>query len=193
MRPFGPEIVAIFNRPARTTAVASSHLLDGFGAGTSAIASLQRLPFTGVKLDATLAPVCAGAGAESRWVPALVELAHAMRLEVHAVGADTEPQCAALMAAGCDGVQGRRLGQWMEDQALESWLGRPASDAYASCIWSSPPRLGATSSSRSRSSPRASPVGAGAGAGAAGEGGDGGVADGLMGFLDAAVSCRWTF
>jgi len=102
-------------------------LLDGFGAGTSSLAALQKLPFAGIKLDPALAQSCAGAGAESRWVPALVELAHAMRLEVHAAGADTEPQCAALMAAGCDGVQGRRLGQWMEDQALESWLGRPAS------------------------------------------------------------------
>ena len=102
-------------------------MLAGFGAGTSSLAALQRLPFAGIKLDPTLVQACAGAGAESRWVPALVDLVHAMRLEVHAVGADTEPQCAALVAAGCDGVQGRRLGQWMEDQALESWLGRPAS------------------------------------------------------------------
>ena len=102
-------------------------MLDGFGAGTSSIASLQRLPFTGVKLDATLAQACAGTGAEARWVPALVQLVHAMQLEVHADGADTEAQCAALIAAGCEGLQGRRLGAWMEERALESWFSLPAS------------------------------------------------------------------
>ena len=101
-------------------------MLQGFGAGTSALESLQRLPFAGVKLDATLAQACAGAGAESRWVPALVQLLKAMQLEVHATGADTEAQCAALRAAGCDGLQGRGLGPWMEERALESWFALPA-------------------------------------------------------------------
>jgi diguanylate cyclase (GGDEF)-like protein len=102
-------------------------MLDGFGVGTSSLVSLQRLPFTGVKLDATLSQACAGAGAEARWVPALVQLGHAMQLEVHANGADTEQQRAALIAAGCDGLQGRRLGFWMEERALESWFSLPAS------------------------------------------------------------------
>jgi EAL domain-containing protein (putative c-di-GMP-specific phosphodiesterase class I) len=102
-------------------------MLDGFGAGNSSLAALQRLPFSGIKLDSTLAQACAGAGAESRWVPALVQLVHAMQLEVHASGADTELQCAALVAAGCDGLQGRRLGSWMEDRALEAWITLPAS------------------------------------------------------------------
>jgi EAL domain-containing protein (putative c-di-GMP-specific phosphodiesterase class I) len=50
-----------------------------------------------------------------------------MQLEVHANGADTELQCAALVAAGCDALQGRRLGSWMEERALESWFTLPAS------------------------------------------------------------------
>jgi diguanylate cyclase (GGDEF)-like protein len=102
-------------------------MLDGFGVGTSSLASLHRLPFTGVKLDSTLSQACSGAGAESRWVPALVQLAHAMQLEVHASGVDTELQRAALIAAGCEGLQGRRLGSWMEERALESWFSLPAS------------------------------------------------------------------
>lgn len=101
-------------------------LLDGFGAGASALAWLHRVPFAGVKLDARLAQACAGSGAEARWVPALVALAHAMRLEVVAGGADTEPQCEALRRAGCDGLQGRRLGGWMEERALACWLALPA-------------------------------------------------------------------
>ena len=101
-------------------------MLDAFGAGEGALSWLQRLPLTGVKLDATLAQACAGGGAESRWVPALVALAHAMKLEVHADGADTQAQCDALRNAGCDGLQGRRLGAWMEERALDSWLALPA-------------------------------------------------------------------
>ena len=102
-------------------------LLDGFGDGTSSLAALRRLPFAGVKLDSSLSQACARSGAESRWVPALVQLARAMQLEVHATGADTELQCDALIAAGCNGLQGRRLGPWMEERALESWFSLPAS------------------------------------------------------------------
>ena len=102
-------------------------LLDGFGDGTSSLAALRRLPFAGVKLDSLLSQACARSGAESRWVPALVQLARAMQLEVLATGADTELQCDALMAAGCNGLQGRRLGPWMEERALESWFSLPAS------------------------------------------------------------------
>jgi len=102
-------------------------LLDGFGDGISSLAALRRLPFAGVKLDSSLSQACARSGAESRWVPALVQLARAMQLEVHATGADTELQCDALIAAGCNGLQGRRLGPWMEERALESWFSLPAS------------------------------------------------------------------
>ena len=102
-------------------------LLEGFGDGTSSLAVLRRLPLAGVKLDAVLSQASARAGTEARWLPALVQLAHAMDLEVHATGADTEAQCDALIAAGCDGLQGRRLGPWMEERALESWFSLPAS------------------------------------------------------------------
>jgi EAL domain-containing protein (putative c-di-GMP-specific phosphodiesterase class I) len=102
-------------------------MLDGFGEGTSSLALLQRLPLAGVKLDPALSRACAGAGAEARWLPALVQLAHAMQLEVHGVGAETQAQCDALIAAGCDGLQGRRLGPWMDERALESWFSLPAS------------------------------------------------------------------
>ena len=102
-------------------------LLEGFGDGTSSLAVLRRLPLAGVKLDAVLSQAGARAGTEARWLPALVQLAHAMDLEVHATGADTEAQCDALIAAGCDGLQGRRLGPWMEERALESWFSLPAS------------------------------------------------------------------
>ena len=101
-------------------------VLDAFGAGASSLAWLQRLPFSGVRLDATLAQACARDGSEARWVPALVALAHAMKLEVLADGADTPAQCEALRTAGCDGLQGRGLGAWMEARALDAWLVLPA-------------------------------------------------------------------
>jgi len=101
-------------------------MLESFGAGAASLTALQRLPFAGVKLDASLAQACAGGGAESHWVPALVYLAHALKLEVHADGVDTEAQCGALRNAGCDGLQGRFFGAWMEERALESWFDLPS-------------------------------------------------------------------
>jgi EAL domain-containing protein (putative c-di-GMP-specific phosphodiesterase class I) len=100
-------------------------MLARFGAGAGALSWLQRLPIAGIKLDASLVQACAGAGSEAQWVPALVALAHAMKLEVHAAGVESDAQCDAVRAAGCDGVQGRRPGAWMEERALEQWLALP--------------------------------------------------------------------
>lgn len=97
-------------------------LLDGFGGGAASLSLLRRLPLAGVKLDPALVASCARGGAESDWVPALVSLVHALGLEVHADGVDTEAQRAAMVRAGCDGLQGRRCGPWMEDRGLEAWL-----------------------------------------------------------------------
>jgi diguanylate cyclase (GGDEF)-like protein len=101
-------------------------VLQSFGNGDSSLAWLRRLPLAGVKLDPTLVQGAAGTGAESRWVPALVHLAHALGLEVLAEGVDSEAQRHALQRAGVDGFQGRCLGAWMEERALESWLAKPA-------------------------------------------------------------------
>ncbi len=96
--------------------------LDGFGGAAASLSLLRRLPLAGVKLDPTLVQASARGGAEGHWVPALVALAHAMKLEVHAEGVDTEAQRVALRKAGCDGLQGRRCGPWMEDRGLEAWM-----------------------------------------------------------------------
>jgi EAL domain-containing protein (putative c-di-GMP-specific phosphodiesterase class I)/PAS domain-containing protein len=104
-------------------------VLQSFGSGDSSLAWLRRLPLAAVKLDPALVQGTAGSGAEARWVPALVQLAHALGLEVLAEGVDTDAQRLALQRAGCDGFQGRRLGAWMEERALESWLVTPSSQA----------------------------------------------------------------
>jgi len=100
-------------------------ILKGFGSGADALTWLRRLPLAGIQLDPSLVQSAARGGADGEWLPALVALAHSMRLEVHADGVDSEAQRKLLVAAGCDGLQGRRFGPWMEDRALESWLARP--------------------------------------------------------------------
>jgi EAL domain-containing protein (putative c-di-GMP-specific phosphodiesterase class I) len=97
-------------------------LLDGFGGGAASLSLLRRLPLAGVKLDPAVVIAAARGGVEAAWLPALVGLVHAIGLEVHADGVDSEVQRAAMVKAGCDGLQGRRCGPWMEDRGLEAWM-----------------------------------------------------------------------
>jgi len=97
-------------------------MLEGFGAGTTSLAWLRRLPLAGVKLDASLAQAALRGDADGAWVGALVSLARALGMEVHAEGVDSDAQRQALLRAGCHGLQGRWVGPWMEVQALDTWL-----------------------------------------------------------------------
>jgi EAL domain-containing protein (putative c-di-GMP-specific phosphodiesterase class I) len=59
------------------------------------------------------------------WLPQLVALVRSLGLEVHADGVDSDAQRDAMIAAGCDGLQGRRCGPWMEDRGLDVWMSLP--------------------------------------------------------------------
>jgi diguanylate cyclase (GGDEF)-like protein len=97
-------------------------ILEGFGAEAASLSLLRRLPLSGIKLDPALVQGSARGGAESSWLPMLVALVRSLGIEVHADGVDSDAQRAAMLVAGCDGLQGRRCGPWMEDRGLEAWM-----------------------------------------------------------------------
>jgi diguanylate cyclase (GGDEF)-like protein len=76
--------------------------VDDFGAGHASLGSLRTLPVTTVKMDRSLVIDDDG----ERVVAAVVELAHALGLEVVAEGVETEEQLHRLHDSGCDAVQG---------------------------------------------------------------------------------------
>jgi diguanylate cyclase (GGDEF)-like protein/PAS domain S-box-containing protein len=82
--------------------------IDSFGAAYSSLVGLRQLPVGKLKIDRSLV---AEAHKESRAIIAgIVGLAHALELKVTAIGVESEAQREALMACGCDYLQGNLTG-----------------------------------------------------------------------------------
>jgi EAL domain-containing protein (putative c-di-GMP-specific phosphodiesterase class I) len=88
--------------------------LDDFGTGYSSLAWLRRLPVHALKIDGSFVEGLGATSADptdSSIVRALVELAHALGLEVTAEWVETAVQAQRLAGLGCDVGQGRWFGE----------------------------------------------------------------------------------
>jgi diguanylate cyclase (GGDEF)-like protein/PAS domain S-box-containing protein len=95
--------------------------LDDFGTGYSSLAWLRRLPVHGLKIDGSFIDGlrCAAADpTDTSIVRALIELAHALGLEVTAEWVETTVQAERLTELGCDVGQGR----WFGDAGPGEWV-----------------------------------------------------------------------
>jgi len=105
--------------------------LDDFGAGHSNLSWLQELPITGLKIDrrfvATLDMLGDTRGAAI--VGGLVNLGHALGLEVVGEGVETEAQAEALRAMGCELAQGYHFGY--PGTAKQLWALAGAAEQYS--------------------------------------------------------------
>jgi diguanylate cyclase (GGDEF)-like protein/PAS domain S-box-containing protein len=95
--------------------------LDDFGSGLSSLTTLRTLPLQEVKLDRGLVSPLPAADA-CAVVQAVCALAGALRLTVVGEGVETEAQAAALVAAGCDVLQGFLLGRPMPAAQAVAWM-----------------------------------------------------------------------
>ena len=87
--------------------------LDDFGTGYSSLAWLRRLPVHALKIDGSFIDGLRYPAADQvdcSIVRALVEMAHALGLEVTAEWVETSVQAERLAALGCDVGQGRFFG-----------------------------------------------------------------------------------
>jgi diguanylate cyclase (GGDEF)-like protein/PAS domain S-box-containing protein len=85
--------------------------LDDFGIGLSGVAYLSRVPVDLIKIDRSLVAGLGRDASRHPVVPAIVGLGHALGLKVVAKGVETEAQKAALIACGCDYLQGYLTGK----------------------------------------------------------------------------------
>ncbi|MDH3755883.1 MAG: EAL domain-containing protein, partial [Acidimicrobiia bacterium] len=92
--------------------------LDDFGTGSSSLTLLQEIPADVVKLDRSfVAGVADDAGSRSI-VESMVDLAHRLGMEVVAEGIETHDQLEALVAMGCDRLQGYLLSRPVDAEAI---------------------------------------------------------------------------
>ncbi|MCP5152548.1 MAG: EAL domain-containing protein [Ectothiorhodospiraceae bacterium] len=96
--------------------------LDDFGTGYSAMSYLRRFPFDTLKIDRSfLAEITDRADARAI-VGAIVELAHALRMETVAEGVEAEAALHLLAEHHCDLAQGYAIARPMPAAAVRSFL-----------------------------------------------------------------------
>jgi EAL domain-containing protein (putative c-di-GMP-specific phosphodiesterase class I) len=92
--------------------------LDDFGAGFCNFRYLRELPLDALKLDKVMVEGVPGDPTAIAVLRAIIQLGKALGLAVYAEGIETEIQCAAITAEGCDCWQGFLRAQPMQSAAV---------------------------------------------------------------------------
>ncbi|MBX3504052.1 MAG: EAL domain-containing protein [Parvibaculum sp.] len=114
--------------------------IDDFGTGYSSLAYLKRFPVKRLKIDRSFVQDVAD-GRDGAVIPkVIIDLAHALGVEVIAEGVETADQFEVLRGLGCDEVQGYFVGRPMPAAEFEVFLrNSPASRLEGSVIEKSAP------------------------------------------------------
>ena len=105
----------------RLTSVGVQLSIDDFGTGYSSLSYLRKLSVHQLKIDRSFVTDL-GVDDDARAVAAaIVDLAHALRLEVVAEGVETAEQRDILLELGCDQFQGFLFGKPMTADAFTDW------------------------------------------------------------------------
>jgi diguanylate cyclase (GGDEF)-like protein len=95
--------------------------IDDFGTGYSSLGVLRQFPVSQLKIDRGFVRDLASSEDARAVVGAIVQLAHALRLEVVAEGVETEAQHAVLIALDVDKMQGWLFAKPLAADALSAW------------------------------------------------------------------------
>lgn len=96
--------------------------MDDFGTGYASLNYLRRLPIDVLKIDKSFVMDLEESDKSRKIVRAVIDLAHALDLTVHAEGIENEAQRKSLIEMNCDRLQGYLLGKPMEFAQLNTWL-----------------------------------------------------------------------
>jgi EAL domain-containing protein (putative c-di-GMP-specific phosphodiesterase class I) len=105
--------------------------LDDFGTGYSSLMHLQKLPISTVKIDRQFIRLIENDGDENAMIPAIISLAHKLRLEVVAEGVQTRVQFERLVAYDCDYCQGYLLSRPLPAREVAPLLASVANAGWA--------------------------------------------------------------
>ncbi len=96
--------------------------IDDYGIGASSLADLRQLPIDALKIHQSFVKGLAEQDGEASVVGAIVDLGHALGLQVAAEGVETDIQLAQLRALGCDAAQGYFLGPPVPGEEVDGLL-----------------------------------------------------------------------
>jgi diguanylate cyclase (GGDEF)-like protein/PAS domain S-box-containing protein len=101
--------------------------LDDFGVGVSSLTALRECEADVLKLDGTVARSLGANGDDDPIVRAIIQLAHALEMQVVAEWVTSADQLHRLRMLGCDMVQGYLLGEPIGAETFASRTGRTTS------------------------------------------------------------------
>jgi EAL domain-containing protein (putative c-di-GMP-specific phosphodiesterase class I) len=96
--------------------------IDDYGAGSVPLHNLRRLQPDQLKIHESIVGELDGHPPDGAIVGAVVELAHALGMQVIAEGVETDVQLTELRLLGCDGAQGYLLGRPVAAEQLEELI-----------------------------------------------------------------------
>ncbi len=85
--------------------------VDDYGAGLSSLTYLKRMPAVELKIDRSFIVGITASNRDPLLVRSTIDLAHALDMEVTAMGVETSATLALLTVMGCDMVQGYLVGR----------------------------------------------------------------------------------
>ena len=94
--------------------------IDDFGTGFSSLSYLSRLPVDTLKIDRSFVVEMTDPEGGRSLVPAIIGLAHSLKLKVVAEGVETEDQQRLLRLLGCDEMQGYLFGKPAPSEVFEA-------------------------------------------------------------------------
>jgi len=100
--------------------------LDHYGVGGTTIAQLLSLPFSELRVDASIVARCSGSREARALVKGAVAIAGAMEFATTAAGVDDARLREAAVALGFDYIQGAAVAAPGDVDGLRDWLARPA-------------------------------------------------------------------
>ena len=113
----------IVNNITRIHALGVQLAIDDFGTGYSSLSYLRRLPARTVKIDRSFVSIMDSDAAARAIVKAVVDMAHALDLDIVAEGVEREAQAELLLSLGCDAAQGYLFAR---PQPPGDWLNVPS-------------------------------------------------------------------
>lgn len=115
-----PEAVTATLHALKATGVRLA--LCDFGSGAASFSRLRQLPIDLIKIHESFVKALVESSEDASIFGALVELGHALGLDVIADGVETEAQLAQLRELDCDGAQGDLVGPAMTREQAEALL-----------------------------------------------------------------------
>lgn len=103
--------------------------IDDFGTGYSSLSYIQRMSPDLLKIDRSFVTDMHASSTDVRLVQAMIDMSHALKLEVIAEGVETDADMQVLRDLGCDQAQGYLIARPMAPDDLVRWISEYAPKA----------------------------------------------------------------